>query len=273
MERYAMGSRIGSGSYGTVHRVRDRWDDRVYWMKRIDLAASDEKQRRAAYSEVAMLMDLDHPGIVRYHDHFVQELHLCVVMDYCESGDLHHAIKRRARGATHFAEEEVLDLFMQILDVLSYVHSQRVLHRDLKTHNIFLNGPGRAMLGDFGIAKQLEGSAEATGTATSRTCCPSAASCTSCAACAPPSTAETPCCGSLRESTQQKLGLLLAQLAQPSLESQSWKGKEATTRSPRAPKAPSFGILPSALTHTYPPVIIIIIIISPNHQRGSVEAV
>ena len=145
-----------------------------------------------------MLRGLDHPGIVRYHEHFVHEDQLCVVMHYCEGGDLSQHIKNRAKHEKHFAEHEAIDLFVQIVMVralplmrtpsrlhapalfltrrpraatqaLHYVHGKRILHRDLKTQNIFISRGrdgqmGLVKLGDFGIAKVLEGSYAAAST-------------------------------------------------------------------------------------------------------------
>ena len=164
MEHYEVGRRIGFGASGSVHLVRDRRlaDSRALCIKKIDLAACSKADQQSAMREVSVLKSLRHSGIVRYHDHFVDDSYLCIVQDYCNGGDLGIEIKRRAKSADHFGESEVLDLFVQVAEALDYVHGHRVLHRDLKTHNLFLDGAGNVLLGDFGIAKQLDGSAAAT---------------------------------------------------------------------------------------------------------------
>jgi len=164
MEHYEVGRRIGFGASGSVHLVRDRRlaDSRALCIKKIDLAACSKADQQSAQREVSVLKSLRHSGIVRYHDHFVDDSYLCIVQDYCLGGDLGIEIKRRAKSADHFGESEVLDLFVQVAEALDYVHGHRVLHRDLKTGNLFLDGAGNVLLGDFGIAKQLDGSAAAT---------------------------------------------------------------------------------------------------------------
>ena len=85
-------------------------------------------------------------------------MQLCIVMSFCEGGDLSSMIeKRRMR---YFKESEVISWFLQISLALQYMHQERILHRDLKTQNIFLTKSGMIKLGDFGIAKVLEGTLE-----------------------------------------------------------------------------------------------------------------
>ena len=65
-------------------------------------------------------------------------------------------IKRKLSKNEIFSETEVFNWFVQICLALEYVHSRRVIHRDLKTQNIFLTGNNTIKLGDFGISKVLE---------------------------------------------------------------------------------------------------------------------
>ncbi|CAN0543126.1 unnamed protein product, partial [Ectocarpus sp. 12 AP-2014] len=77
--------------------------------------------------------------------------HLCIVMEYCDGGDLSTQIKNARKRL--FPESKILHWFVQIALGLHYMHSRLVLHRDLKTQNIFLLGNGRLVLGDLGISK------------------------------------------------------------------------------------------------------------------------
>lgn len=105
-----------------------------------------------------MLRELRHTNIVAYKDSYLdREQYLNIVMIYCEGGDMYNKIK--AAQGKHFSETQVLDWFAQMALALYYLHEKKILHRDLKTQNIFLKH-GRVRLGDFGIAKILDSTRE-----------------------------------------------------------------------------------------------------------------
>ena len=137
--------------------------NKVYCLKQIVMEAYSDDERALAEQEVEVLRTLDHPGIVRYYEHFVADDSLCVVMAYCEGGDLARVIKQRADRGDFFSEGEILDWFVQIVMALHHIHTKRILHRDLKTQNIFIS-KNLVKLGDFGIAKVMEGSMTAAST-------------------------------------------------------------------------------------------------------------
>ena len=115
------------------------------------------KEREACKLEVDLLKRLTHPNIVGYRESFVHQNKesLCIVMEYCDGGDLCGLIKSANKKL--LPESRILHWFVQMALGLHYMHSERVLHRDLKTQNIFLLGNGRLVLGDLGISKVLEG--------------------------------------------------------------------------------------------------------------------
>lgn len=126
-------------------------------VKIIKIKNIPKKEREATKMEVDLLRRLHHPNIVRYIDSFLSNNNesLCISMEYCDGGDLASQIKNARRKL--FSEDKVLHWFVQISLGLHYMHSNKVLHRDLKTQNIFLLGNGRLVLGDLGISKVLEG--------------------------------------------------------------------------------------------------------------------
>merc|ERR1719265_2972379 len=75
-------------------------------------------------------------------------------MDYADGGDVHMEIKRQE--GVLISESKVLEWFSQTCFAMKHVHDRKVLHRDLKTQNIFLMSSGQIKLGDFGIARVLD---------------------------------------------------------------------------------------------------------------------
>ena len=159
MQRYSVLRKIGKGSFGTVDLVRRRKDGKQFVLKRMKIGSVSSKEREMCHNEVQLLERLNHPSIVRYEESFIDtqhaETYLCVVMAYCDGGDLTHFLKNQ-RGKK-LREKHVLDLFVQIALALHFVHNRNILHRDLKAQNIFVKD-GQLKLGDFGISKVLTGS-------------------------------------------------------------------------------------------------------------------
>lgn len=153
---------IGRGQYGKAHLVRHGKDQSSYIAKTIELTCLSKKERETALQEVELLRRLDHPSIVEYKDNFFMGDTLVIIMQFCEGGDLAAYIKENARDKVFFREEHIMNYFVQVLQALQYIHDQRILHRDLKTSNLFLTKKRAVVkLGDFGISRVLEGSIEA----------------------------------------------------------------------------------------------------------------
>ena len=103
-----------------------------------------------------MLRTLIHPNIVEYKASFIDKGVLIIVMEYCEMRDLAYHIKLRKAKSQPYSETEIMNYFVQICLSLEYVHGRHILHRDLKSQNVFLTRNNTVKLGDFGISKVLE---------------------------------------------------------------------------------------------------------------------
>jgi NIMA (never in mitosis gene a)-related kinase len=123
-------------------------------VKEVRLSALSAKDRLEATKEADVLKSLRHPNIVRYVASFTERGCFYIVMEFADGGDLSQKIQRR--GRKYFSEDEVLHDFIQLALAIKYIHDRKILHRDLKTQNIFMTKDGRVKLGDFGIARVLE---------------------------------------------------------------------------------------------------------------------
>ncbi|NWH75565.1 NEK3 kinase, partial [Piaya cayana] len=150
MEEYKVLKVIGEGSFGRALLVYNRISDQHYAMKEIRLPVSSPAVENSR-KEAVLLAKMKHPNIVAYKESFEANGHLYIVMEYCDDGDLMQKIKQQ-RGKL-FPEDTILHWFVQMCLGVKHIHDKRVLHRDIKSKNVFLTQNGKVKLGDFGSAR------------------------------------------------------------------------------------------------------------------------
>eukprot|EP00931_Biecheleriopsis_adriatica_P099242 TRINITY_DN7362_c0_g1_i2.p1 TRINITY_DN7362_c0_g1~~TRINITY_DN7362_c0_g1_i2.p1 ORF type:complete len:481 (+),score=95.37 TRINITY_DN7362_c0_g1_i2:96-1538(+) len=156
---YTQIKKVGEGSFGAailVQHTSDREKDTKAIVKMIDISRASKQEKDDALKESQVLSSLKHPYIVRYRESFHEDGWLCIVMDYCEGGDLSDKIKKTRQAGKIFPQDQVVRWFTQSILALKYIHEMHILHRDLKSGNFFLSKSGNIKMGDFGIAKVLE---------------------------------------------------------------------------------------------------------------------
>ncbi|NWU74141.1 NEK1 kinase, partial [Onychorhynchus coronatus] len=158
MDKYIKVRKIGEGSFGKAILVKAKENGQQYVIKEINISKMSNKEREESRREVAVLANMKHPNIVLYRESFEENGCLYIVMDYCEGGDLFKKIN--AQKGVLFSEDQILDWFVQICLALKHIHDRKILHRDIKSQNIFLTKDGTIQLGDFGIARVLNSTAE-----------------------------------------------------------------------------------------------------------------
>ncbi|GKT24106.1 hypothetical protein ADUPG1_012632 [Aduncisulcus paluster] len=146
---------IGRGAFGKVFRARRRRDGMQVALKMIDLRGKTDKVVQQALNEVRVMLSFRAPQAVHQFASFVENGHVCLVMELMEGGDLEGFIKERGKQKSHLSIARVLLWTFQIVSGVNRMHMMRVLHRDLKPQNIFLTRNGDAKIGDLGLSRVM----------------------------------------------------------------------------------------------------------------------
>ncbi|XP_029463882.1 serine/threonine-protein kinase Nek11-like isoform X2 [Rhinatrema bivittatum] len=155
--RYSVIKRLGSGSFATAYLVSDAQcqkaeNEKV--LKKIPLGDLCPDATVPSAKEAQLLASLNNPAIIQFFSSFVDLTNFFIVTEYCEGGDLEAHINQRREAGRLFSENQVLEWFIQLLLGIQYLHERLILHRDLKTKNIFLKN-GTVKIGDFGVSRIL----------------------------------------------------------------------------------------------------------------------
>lgn len=159
-ERYRITAFAGGGQMGVVYRAEEIGlsDGRSWAIKELRLDAMDSARvaQELFRNEGQTLASLDHPGLPRVVDFFVEQGRWYLVMDFIEGRNLLQELDARGEGAV--PEALVLDWALQISEVLAYLHQQAppIVFRDVKPSNAMLSPNGRVKLIDFGIARKFK---------------------------------------------------------------------------------------------------------------------
>ncbi|CAD2218647.1 hypothetical protein AGDE_05387 [Angomonas deanei] len=156
--KYRFIKSIGKGSFGEALLVRSKINGKRYAVKAIDSKTMTAKEKRDVQNEIRIMAAVNHPNIIRYHEHFEDGSIIFIIMEYADGGDLSTRIKdaKKAEGAKPFEPKLAMFWFLQICMALKYLHDNHILHRDLKTANVFLTSKNVVKLGDFGISTVLQ---------------------------------------------------------------------------------------------------------------------
>ena len=155
MENFIIIDKIGEGAYSTVYTVRRIEDGNLYALKKIKIQSLSPKEKQNALNEVRILASVNSPFVISYKESFIEEKEqtLCIVMEYADEGDLFQKITLYKKLHATFEENDVWKIFIQITKGLHDLHEYNILHRDLKSANVFLFRDGTAKLGDLNVSK------------------------------------------------------------------------------------------------------------------------
>ena len=157
---FRWGRKLGQGSFGVVYEVHRKACGRRFVVKQCHIGRMSRAEQEEAITEVHLLASLKHEYIVQYHDSFIGAGQLNIVMEHCPGGDLASKLAELRKRGQRLPEASVWRYLLQVASALRFVHKEKILHRDLKSQNVFLGANGDVRLGDFGVSKLLESTSD-----------------------------------------------------------------------------------------------------------------
>jgi len=155
MSDFQIMSKLGEGAYSTVFKVKRNVDNKIYALKKVKLLNLSEKEKENSLNEVRILASVKSNFVVSYKEAFFDEKDntLCIVMEFADRGDLFQKIVEHKKSAKFFEESDIWRIFIQLVKGLKALHDLKILHRDMKSANVFLFSNGSAKLGDLNVSK------------------------------------------------------------------------------------------------------------------------
>ena len=153
IRKYYKGRLLGKGGFAKCYEFKCSENNKVFAAKVVaksGLVKSRAKQK--LISEIKIHKSLHHPQIVAFEHYFEDTENVYILLEMCQNQTLNELLKRRKR----LTEIEVQCYVVQLIKALKYLHSHRVIHRDLKLGNLFLTEKMELKVGDFGLATKLD---------------------------------------------------------------------------------------------------------------------
>ena len=153
IKKYAKGKFLGKGGFAKCYEFTNLENNQVLAAKIIPKASlKKSRHRQKLLSEIKIHRSLNHPNIVKFEHVFEDSVNVYILLEMCTNQTLNDLCKRRKR----LSEFEAQYYIFQIVNSLKYLQKNRIIHRDLKLGNLFLNEKLRIKLGDFGLAARLD---------------------------------------------------------------------------------------------------------------------
>ncbi|EDO33652.1 predicted protein, partial [Nematostella vectensis] len=152
--RYFRGRLLGKGGFARVYEVTDMSTNKIYALKVVPKKrlSKSTKEYRKIEMEIELHRTLRHHYVVGFHGSFQDEMNFYILLELCSRKSLVQMLKTRGK----LTEPEVRFFMQQAIEACSYLHEQRVIHRDIKVGNFFINSNMELRLGDFGLAVRLK---------------------------------------------------------------------------------------------------------------------
>ena len=146
---------IGSGSFGSVYKIQDKNDNKVYALKKIVLNKKDKEDLDSIKKEAYLLKSIDDKNIIKYIDSFFYDDSFYIITEFCSNLDLKSFINEHKKENRLINEQTIWEIIRNLCGGIKAIHNKNMIHRDLKPGNIFISDNYKIKIGDFGISKIL----------------------------------------------------------------------------------------------------------------------
>ncbi|KAA6368775.1 MAG: putative Serine/threonine-protein kinase Nek3, partial [Streblomastix strix] len=150
---YEVIATLGHGAFGSVYKIKRKTDGKLFTYKKIQCLTKEEEEKIRKEAEI--LSNLHNENIIEFVEAFRHDGNFYIVTDLAEGGNLLNFYTKKRNNGEFITEEESWRILKEITSGVAYLHSNRILHRNIKPGNILLTADGTVKIADFTIAKQL----------------------------------------------------------------------------------------------------------------------
>ena len=146
---------LGGGGFSKVLKVKSKSNFGIYAMKKVDMAhIMDDQGLNQKYfeNEILFLKNLNHPNIIKCYNIFQENQYLYFIMEFMNNGDLESFNEAMVKMKMKIPEPKLWEIFYKCLSGLDYIHKEKIVHRDIKLQNLFLDDNFNVKIGDFNIS-------------------------------------------------------------------------------------------------------------------------
>ena len=150
---------LGRGSFGSVYLVLRKKDQKIYALKTVIFENLNKRDQENSLNEVRILASINHPNVIGYKEAFWDEAgsSLNIVMEYADDGDLESKIVKMRKEGGMFNESLIWSYSIQMIEGLKALHDKKIMHRDIKSANIFLvKDKHQCKIGDMNVSKVIK---------------------------------------------------------------------------------------------------------------------
>lgn len=164
INQYLILSKLGEGSFSKVFLGQDQITSKYYALKRVHLEPLSKTLSGVEQleTEIEIMRKIHHPNIISLREviHLVNDNIVYIVIEYADCGNLSSILE----SGFHFTNDQIKNIFAQIVTGVSFLHENSIVHQDLKPSNILMKSDGRALISDFGIGHSFQYAAMVVGT-------------------------------------------------------------------------------------------------------------